>query len=138
MEMAQISQTYISIIQMNGLFFIGNVVLLWMMFRGVTNANLYGANTFGKVMHSVISICVVAFNANTYGNVTSAVNNWAYAASQSSEELTGGMQQFVDNMGATGYSSGSLIPSDPLGIVFFAAILIALIGGMWTAPGPKE
>ena len=51
MEMAQISQTYISIIQMNGLFFIGNVVLLWMMFRGVTNANLYGANTFGKVMH---------------------------------------------------------------------------------------
>ena len=80
MEMAQISQTYISIIQMNGLFFIGNVVLLWMMFRGVTNANLYGANTFGKVMHSVISICVVAFNANTYGNVTSAVNNWAYAA----------------------------------------------------------
>ena len=86
-------------------------------------------------MHSVISICVVAFNANTYGNVTSAVNNWAYAASQSSEELTGGMQQFVDNMGATGYSSGSLIPSDPLGIVFFAAILIGLIGGMWTAPG---
>ena len=60
----------------NGLFFIGNVVLLWMMFRGVTNANLYGANTFGKVMHSVISICVVAFNANTYGNVTSAVNNF--------------------------------------------------------------
>ena len=48
------------------------------------------------------------------------------------------MQQFVDNMGATGYSSGSLILSDPLGIIFFAAILIALLGGMWTAPGPKE
>jgi len=113
-------------------------VLLWMMFRGVTNANLYGANTFGKAMHSVISLCVIAFNANTYGNVTSAVNNWALAASQSDGELTGGMQQFVNNMGATEYTSGSLIPSDPLGIVFYLAITVALIGGMWMAPGPKE
>ena len=66
-------------LQMNGLFFIGNIILLWMMFRGVTNANLYGVNTFGKVMHSVISLCVVAFNAGTYGMITSTVNNWAYA-----------------------------------------------------------
>tara|TARA_Y100000992_G_scaffold120425_1_gene78886 strand:- start:162 stop:578 length:417 start_codon:yes stop_codon:yes gene_type:complete len=138
MEMTEINQTYIAILQMNGLFFIGNIVLLWMMFRGVTNANLYGANTFGKAMHSVISLCVIAFNANTYGNVTSAVNNWALAASQSDGELTGGMQQFVNNMGATEYTSGSLIPSDPLGIVFYLAITVALIGGMWMAPGPKE
>lgn len=123
---------------MNAIFFIGNILLLWMMFRGVTNANLYGVNTFGKVMHSIISLCVVAFNANTYGNVTSAVNNWAYAASESGLELTGGMQNFVDNVGATGYVNGSMIPSDPLGIVFYVAILIGLIGGMWTAPAPKE
>ena len=136
--MEQISQTYISLLQMNGLFYIGNIILLWMAFRGVTNANLHGANTFGKVMHSIISLCVVAFNANIYGNMSSALNNWAYAASQSGEELTGGMQLFVDNMGATGYTSGSLIPSDPIGIVFLTAITVALIGGMWTAPGPKE
>ena len=123
---------------MNAIFFIGNILLLWMMFRGVTNANLYGVNTFGKVMHSIISLCVVAFNASTYGNVTSAVNNWAYAASESGLELTGGMQNFVDNVGATGYVNGSMIPSDPLGIVFYIAILIGLIGGMWTAPAPKE
>ena len=89
-------------------------------------------------MHSIISLCVVAFNANTYGNITSAVNNWAYAASESGLELTGGMQNFVDNVGATGYVNGSMIPSDPLGIVFYVAILIGLIGGMWTAPAPKE
>ena len=123
---------------MNAIFFIGNILLLWMMFRGVTNANLYGVNTFGKVMHSIISLCVVAFNANTYGNITSAVNNWAYAASESGLELTGGMQNFVDNVGATGYVNGSMIPSDPIGIVFYVAILIGLIGGMWTAPAPKE
>ena len=109
-----------------------------MMFRGVTNANLYGVNTFGKVMHSVISLCVVAFNTGTYGNVTSSVNNWAYALAESGEQLTGGLQQFVDSVGATGYVAASLIPSDPLGIVFYVAILIGLIGGMWTAPEPKE
>ena len=109
-----------------------------MMFRGVTNANLYGANTFGKVLHSIISLCVVAFNANTYGMITSTVNNWAYAASETGEELTGGMQQFVDGMGATGYIGASLIPSDPLGIIFYVAILVGLLGGMWMAPGPKE
>ena len=137
-QIALLNETYIAVLQMNGLFFIGNIILLWMMFRGVTNANLYGANTFGKVLHSIISLCVVAFNANTYGNVTSAVNNWAYAASESGLELTGGMQNFVDNVGATGYVNGSMIPSDPLGIVFYVAILIGLIGGMWTAPAPKE
>ena len=138
MEMAQISQTYISIIQMNGLFFIGNVVLLWMMFRGVTNANLHGANTFGKVLHSVISLCVVAFISSTFSNIGSVFNNWALAASESGEELTGGMQQFVDQMGATQYTSGGLFPADPLSIVFVLAILVGLIGGMWMAPAPKD
>ena len=74
-QIALLNETYIAVLQMNGLFFIGNIILLWMMFRGVTNANLYGANTFGKVLHSIISLCVVAFNANTYGMITSTDNN---------------------------------------------------------------
>jgi hypothetical protein len=41
-------------------------------------------------------------------------------------------------MGATQYMSGGLLPSDPIGMVFIVAILVGLIGGMWTAPGPKE
>mgnify|MGYP005722116647 FL=1 len=55
-QIALLNETYIAVLQMNGLFFIGNIILLWMMFRGVTNANLYGANTFGKVLHSIISV----------------------------------------------------------------------------------
>ena len=137
-QIALLNETYVAILAVSGIFGVGNILLLWMMFRGVTNANLYGVNTFGKVMHSVISLCVVAFNTGTYGNVTSAVNNWAYALAESGEELTGGLQQFVDSVGATGYVAASLIPSDPLGIVFYVAILIGLIGGMWTAPEPKE
>ena len=137
-QIALLNESYTALLGVSGIFFIGNILLLWMMFRGVTNANLYGVNTFGKVMHSIISLCVVAFNMGTYGNVAMTMNNWAFAVSETGEELTGGVQQFVDSMGATEYVSASLIPTDPLGIVFYLAILIGLIGGMWAAPEPKE
>ena len=137
-QMAFINDTYISIMGINALFLIALFILLWMMFRGVTNANLHGANTFGKVLHSVISLCVVAFISSTFSNIGSVFNNWALAASESGEELTGGMQQFVDQMGATQYTSGGLFPADPLSIVFVLALLVGLIGGMWMAPAPKD
>lgn len=137
-QMAFINDTYISIMGINALFLIALFILLWMMFRGVTNANLHGANTFGKVLHSVISLCVVAFISSTFSNIGSVFNNWALAASESGEELTGGMKQFVDQMGATQYTSGGLFPADPLSIVFVLAILVGLIGGMWMAPAPKD
>ena len=137
-QIALLNQSYIAVMQLNGLYFIGNIILLWMMFRGVSNAYIYGANTFGKVMHSVLSLCVVTFLSGTFWNAGSTLNNWALALSESGEELNGGLQQFVDGMGATQYTSGGLLPSDPVGMVFIAAILVGLIGGMWTAPGPKE
>ena len=137
-QMAFINDTYISIMGINALFLIALFILLWMMFRGVTNANLHGANTFGKVLHSVISLCVVAFISSTFSNIGSVFNNWALAASESGEELRVGMQQFVDQMGATQYTSGGLFPADPLSIVFVLAILVGLIGGMWMAPAPKD
>ena len=137
-QLSILNETYVSILGVNGLFLIANFILLWMMFRGVSNANLHGVNTFGKVLHSVISLCVVAFISGTFANIGSTLNNWALAVSQSGEELNGGLQQFVDGMGATEYTAGTLIPGDPLSIVFVLAILVGLIGGMWTAPGPKE
>ena len=138
METAIINQGYVAVLQLQGLFFIGNILLLWMMFRGVSNAYIYGANTFGKVLHSVISLCVVSFISGTYAFTSSLLNNWALALSESGEELNGSLQNFVDGMGATQYTTPGLIPADPVGIVFVLAILVGLIGGMWTAPGPKE
>lgn len=133
-----INQSFIGLMQLSGLFLIAYSILLWMMFRGVSNAYIYGANTFGKVLHSVISLCVVSFVSGTYAFTSSLLNNWALALSESGEELNGSLQNFVDVTGATQYTSSGLIPSDPIGIVFILAILVGLIGGMWTAPGPKE
>tara|TARA_B100001248_G_scaffold46117_1_gene29379 strand:+ start:1543 stop:1962 length:420 start_codon:yes stop_codon:yes gene_type:complete len=137
-QIAYINQSFIGILQLNGLYLIANVILLWMMFRGVSNAYIYGANTFGKVLHSVISLCVVAFVSGTFAFTASVANNWALSLAESGEELNGSLQSFVDSMGATQYTTPGLIPSDPIGIVFVLAILVGLIGGMWTAPGPKE
>lgn len=137
-QIAVLNETYVSILGVNGLFLIANFILLWMMFRGVTNANLHGANTFGKALHSVISLCVVAFISGTFSNVASTLNNWALAVSESGEELTGGLQQFVDGTGATQYTTGGFLPEDPVSIVFVLAILVGLIGGMWMAPAPKD
>ena len=138
MEISQIMETNIGLLQANAAFFVGWSILLWMMFRGVTNANIYGANTFGKALHSVISLCVVAFFFGVYGNIRSLINNWAMALSETSEELPGGLVMFVERTGATEYTNPSLIPSDPIGLVFMIAIVVGLIAGMWTAPGPKE
>ena len=137
-QIAYINESFIGILQLNGLYLIANVILLWMMFRGVSNAQIYGANTFGKVLHSVISLCVVAFVSGTFAFTSSVANNWALSLAESGEELNGSLQSFVDSMGATQYTTPGLIPSDPIGIVFVLAILVGLIGGMWTAPGPKE
>ena len=138
MEMSQIMDVNTGLLTANAAFFVGNVLLLWMMFRGVSNAYIYGANTFGKVLHTIMSLCIVSFFAGTYSNITSTVNNWAYALSESGEELNGALQLFVESTGATEYVNSSLIPSDPIGIVFILAILVGLIGGMWTSPAPKQ
>ena len=68
-QIAILNDTYVSIMGVNGLFLIAQFILLWMMFRGVTNANLHGANTFGKVLHTVISLCVVGFISSTFSNI---------------------------------------------------------------------
>ena len=137
-QIAFINQSFIGLMQLSGLFLIAYFILLWMMVRGVSNAYIYGANTFGKVLHTVISLCVVSFISGTFSFVASLLNNWALSLSESGEELNGSLQNFVDVTGATQYTSPSLIPADPVGIVFILAILVGLIGGMWTAPGPKE
>ena len=137
-QLAFINQSFIGLMQLSGLFLIAYFILLWMMFRGVSNAHIYGVNTFGKVLHTVISLCVVSFVSGTYSFIASLLNNWALSLSESGEELNGSLQNFVDVTGATQYTSPGLIPADPVGIVFILAILVGLIGGMWTAPGPKE
>ena len=137
-ELNGIMEANIGLLQANAIFAIGNIILLWMVFRGVTNAYIYGTTTFGRVVHSIMSVCIVLFNLGVFANVTSQLNNWAYSISQLEGEIPGGQQLFVDRRGATEYVDPSLIPSNPVALIFWVTVLVGLIGGMWTAPGPKE
>ena len=41
-ELNGIMEANIGLLQANAIFAIGNIILLWMVFRGVTNAYIYG------------------------------------------------------------------------------------------------
>ena len=108
-----------------------------MMFRGVTNAHEKGSNLIQKILGTLASGCVLIFNLGTWANTSTTANDWAYSLSQL-EERSGGAQAFVDRMGATGYADPSLIPSDPVALIFWAVMAIALFMGIWTAPSPED
>ena len=133
----QITDLYIGLMTNNGIFVAVNIFLLWMMFRGINIARENGSNLVQKILSTLASGCVLIFNLGTWGNMSSTVNNWAYSLSQL-EERSGASQAFVDRMGATGYTDPSLIPSDPVTIVFWLVIAISLFMGIWTAPKPEE
>ena len=90
-----------------------------------------------KILGTAISGSVLLFNLGAWNTFPAFFNNWAYSLSQL-ESLSAGGQRFVDQVGATGYVDAGLIPSDPVSMVFWLGITIALFLGIWTAPQPKE
>ena len=133
----QIHDIYLGLMTNTAIFALLNIFLLWMMFRGANNAHENGSNLFQKILATLASGCVLIFNLGTWANSGSTVNDWAYSLSQL-EERSGGAQAFVERMGATGYADPSLIPSDPIALVFWAVMAIALFMGIWTAPNPDD
>ena len=85
-----------------------------------------------------MSLCIVLFNTATLGNISSQLNNWAMALSEIEGEMPGGLVQFIERMGATEYTNPGLVPENPVALIFWIAVTIGLVGGMWTAPEPKE
>jgi len=133
----QIHDVYLGLMTNTAIFALLNIFLLWMMFRGVANAHEKGSNLVQKILGTLASVCVLIFNLGTWANTSTTVNDWAYSLSQL-EERSGGAQAFVDRMGATGYADPSVIPSDPVALVFWAVMAISLLMGIWTAPSPED
>ena len=137
MDEFQISNNFSTGFIGRAVFMFAMFFLLWMMFRANTLAHERGSNLFQKILATAISGPVLIFNLTAWNLFPAFFNNWAYSLSQL-DSLSPGGQRFVDNMGATGYISGGLIPSDPVSIVFWLGITVALFSGIWTAPKPKE
>tara|TARA_Y100000817_G_scaffold138278_1_gene108427 strand:+ start:596 stop:1009 length:414 start_codon:yes stop_codon:yes gene_type:complete len=137
MEEFQINQNFVGGMIAQGVFTLAMLFLLWMMFRANTLSHERGSNLIQKILSTVISAPVIIFNLGNWNNFGATFNNWAYSLSKL-DSLSAGGQNFVDQTGATAFIDGGLIPSDPVSLIFWAGITIALFLGIWTAPGPKE
>ena len=111
--------------------------LLWMAFRGVIRLYENGGNLLNKILSSLFSITVVYFNLQTLGFLTANSYGTAYSLSQL-DDLSPAAQSFVDFVDGGSLDAFSLIPADPVAVVFFVVVLISLLVPTWTAPEPKE
>ena len=111
--------------------------LLWMAFRGTIRLSENGGTILNKVLSSLFSLCVVYFNLQTLGFLYANWQGTAYNLSQL-DNLSPAAQSFVDFVGGGSLDGFSLIPADPVAIVFFAVVLISLLVPTWMAPEPKE
>ena len=133
----EINQNFLMGLVGQAVFTIAMLFLLWMMFRANTLAHERGSNLIQKILSTAISGAVLLFNLGNWNSFSAAFNNWAYSLSQL-DSLSAGGQRFVEQAGASVYVDGGLIPSDPVSLVFWIGITIALFFGIWTAPAPKE
>tara|TARA_B100000900_G_scaffold211464_1_gene179261 strand:+ start:109 stop:522 length:414 start_codon:yes stop_codon:yes gene_type:complete len=133
----QINQNFIMGMSGQAVFMFAMLFLLWMMFRANTLAHERGSNLIQKILGTAVSGSVLLFNLGAWNTFPVFFNNWAYSLSQL-DSLSAGGQRFVDQVGATGYVDAGLMPTDPVSIVFWLGITIALFLGIWTAPQPKE
>ena len=137
MDQFQVGMLYNGLFTSNAIFTGVFIFLLWMMFRGANQSHERGANLIQKILGSVVSLCVIAFNLNMFSQVFANINNYAYSLSQL-DEISEAAQAFVNATGATEVVTPSIIPGDPISIVFWALITFTLLATIWTAPEQKS
>ena len=137
MDQFQVGMLYNGLFTSNAIFAGVFIFLLWMRFRGAIQSHARGANLIQKILGSVVSRCVIAFNLNMFSQVFANINNYAYSLSQL-DEISEAGQAFVNATGATEVITPSIIPGDPISIVFWAIITLTLLATIWTAPEPKS
>ena len=119
----QIISQFNSFLISNAMYLAVFTFLLWMAFRGVIRLSENGGTIFNKVLSSLFSLTVVYFNLQTLG--------FLYA------NLSPTAESFVNFVGGGSLDGFSLIPADPIAIIFWIVVLISLLVPTWTAPEPK-
>ena len=133
----EIINKFNSFLVSNAIYLAVFTFLLWMAFRGTIRLYENGGTILNKVLPSLFSLCVVYFNLQTLGFLYANWQGTAYNLSQL-DNLSPAAQSFVDFVGGGSLDGFSLIPADPVAIVFFAVVLISLLVPTWMAPEPKE
>jgi hypothetical protein len=132
----QIISQFNSFLISNAIYLAVFTFLLWMAFRGVIRLSENGGTIFNKVLSSLFSLTVVYFNLQTLGFLYANWQGTAYSLSQL-DNLSPTAESFVNFVGGGSLDGFSLIPADPIAIIFWIVVLISLLVPTWTAPEPK-
>mgnify|MGYP001331465426 CR=1 FL=1 len=132
----QIISQFNSFLISNAMYLAVFTFLLWMAFRGVIRLSENGGTIFNKVLSSLFSLTVVYFNLQTLGFLYANWQGTAYSLSQL-DNLSPTAESFVNFVGGGSLDGFSLIPADPIAIIFWIVVLISLLVPTWTAPEPK-
>jgi hypothetical protein len=129
----QIISQFNSFLISNAMYLAVFTFLLWMAFRGVIRLSENGGTIFNKVLSSLFSLTVVYFNLQTLGFLYANWQGTAYSLSQL-DNLSPTAESFVNFVGGGSLDGFSLIPADPIAIIFWIVVLISLLVPTWTAP----
>ena len=104
----------------------------WVAFRGALRIQEQGATLFQKILSTIFSLGIVFLNLQTLAFVRVNFENTAFDLSQL-PELSNRAQRFVEFVGAEDVTF-SLIPNNPILLVWWIVVLVILLGSTWLKP----
>ena len=117
----------------NAIYMAGTFFLLWVAFRAANQMRAEDANVFNKTLVSLFSLGIVYVNLRNLALLDVNWESTAYSLSQL-ENLSEQGQRFVafrEQFGGVGIPEFSLIPNDPILLVWWIVVIIMLMASTW-------
>ena len=133
MDEFQIMSLFNSALISNGLYTAAAFFLLWVAFRGALIIYNEGAPLFNKILSTIFSLGIVFVNLRNAALLDVNWQSTAYSLSQL-DNLSEQGQRFVEfraQFGDVGVPEFSLIPSDPILLVWWISVIVMLMGSTW-------
>ena len=133
MDEFQILSLFNSGLISNGLYTAAAFFLLWVAFRGALIIYNEGAPLLNKILSTIFSLGIVYANLRNLALLDVNWESTAYSLSQL-ENLSEQGQRFVafrEQFGGVGIPEFSLIPNDPILLVWWIVVIIMLMASTW-------
>ncbi len=114
----------------NAIYFVGNVVLLWVALRASLRINENGGNLLTKSLVSLFGLGIVFLSLQQGGFLQVNWESTVYALSQL-DSISANSQRFVDFLNVTEPPTFSMIPANPIFIVWWLVVLAMLLLPVW-------
>jgi hypothetical protein len=114
----------------NAIYFVGNVILLWVALRASLRINENGGNLLTKSLVSLFGLGIVFLSLQQGGFLQVNWESTVYALSQL-DSISANSQRFVDFLNVTEPPTFSMIPANPIFIVWWLVVLAMLLLPVW-------